>query len=197
VLHLTLEVHQQPEQLGEGGRVEAARLAPRPRRDGDRVSHPRLRHAAREPELGAERFPRCAPGRARRQPPSHRAGRDPGERARADPTRGVARGAPPGIGEDEPGIRAPADEREDRGRLVARDAAVALRRGAVACDLRGDRRAQPEALGRDLGRELVQTVLDGRVEVPDGFEQAERNDRRDGGVRGGAGGTRQGWLPGL
>jgi hypothetical protein len=52
----------------------------------------------------------------------------------------------------------------------------------------------PAALGHDLRRELVEPVFDRRVEVPDGFEQAERNDGRDGGRRGGAGGTRQGGL---
>jgi hypothetical protein len=57
--------------------------------------------------------------------------------------------------------------------------------GAVALDLGGDGGAQAETLRDDLGRELVEPVLDRRVEVADRFEQAERNEGGNGfGLRG-------------
>jgi hypothetical protein len=93
----------------------------------------------------------------------------------------VPRGTPPGIGEHQRRIRPAADQPEHAHHLVELDRAVALGGGAVALDLRRHRRAQPQPAHDDLLRELVQPVLDRSIEIADGLEQAEREQRGNGG----------------
>jgi hypothetical protein len=89
-------------------------------------------------------------------------------------------GAPSRIREDECGIGPPPDEAEHRNGFLARHAAVPLDEAPVPRDLRGHGAAEAEPLRDDLRGELVEPVLDGRVETADGFEKAERDDGGDG-----------------
>jgi hypothetical protein len=75
---------------------------------------------------------------------------------------------------------APAHQAEDGDGFVAGNGGIALDERPIARDLRRDRRAEPEALRDDLGRQLVEPVLDRRVETADGFEKTERDDGGDG-----------------
>jgi hypothetical protein len=77
------------------------------------------------------------------------------------------------------GIGTPAHQPEDRDRLVERNGVVPFGRLPVAFDLGGDRGAQAQPLGDHLLGQLGETVIDWRVEIPHGLEEAERNDSVD------------------
>jgi hypothetical protein len=46
----------------------------------------------------------------------------------------------------------------------------------IPFDLGRDRSTQPQSLGHQLGGQLRQTVINWRIEVPHGLEQAQRQD---------------------
>ena len=178
--HDPLEPRENPEQLGEGGIVEGACFASRPRFDCHRPDDLRVGEPAGEAQLRIEDFPCAARCGAGRESPAEHVRGNPGERLRGHAARRVPRCAPSRIGEDERSILPAPDEPEDRDGLLARNTAVALDERAVARDLRRDGGAEAQPLRDDLRRELVEPVLDRRVETANRFEKTERDDGGDG-----------------
>ena len=135
-------------------------------------------------ELAVEHLPRAgAPPPEARPGARCRGGRDAGERPRRPAARAgrVARRPPARVGEDQRRVRPASHQPQHAHHLVELDGPVALGGGAVALDLRRHRRAQAQPAHDDLLGELVETVLDRRVEIADRLEQAEREQRGNGG----------------
>ena len=180
--HRAFETCEHSEQFGQRGAVKRAAGPVRQRHDRQRVGDGPPGAGFLHLQRGSEKLPgRGHRGTAARRPPE-RAGEDQsrGAEAHGSPAGGVARCPPAGVREDQLGIRPPARQAENRDRFFQGDWLSSPHRILITRDLGRDGAGKAQPLGNDVAGHLLQSVFDGRVEVAQGFKQAERDNRRDG-----------------
>jgi uncharacterized protein (TIGR00297 family) len=179
--HRAFKTCENPEQLGQRGTVKGAAGPVRQGHDRERVGDGPPGTGFLHLQRRGQKFPgRGHRGTAARRPPE-RAGKD---QTRCTKTRrsapgGVARGPSPGVGEDQLGIGSPTRQTEDRDRFLESDGLAPSHRLLISGDLRRDGSGEAQPLGDNVPGDLLQPVFHGRVEVPQGFQKAERDDRRN------------------
>jgi len=176
VKHRAFDSSEEPEKLREDRSIEVTAVTFSTRASGERIVEPYLGELPDRGEIGPEDLSCHAARGANAESPPEWTGTDP-ERGPATGGPGDQPGCPAtGIREDELSVGSPAHQPEDRDRLIKGDGFVPFGGFAIAFNLGGDGGAQAKPLGDQLLGELGETVINWRVEIPHGLEEAERND---------------------
>ena len=173
VQHRALVPNEQAQQFDEPGAVKAAGGAVGRRLNGDRIAHASNRQALLEAQLGTEhctgRAPR--PGMAE-QPEDTR-----------HPLHGTACRPTAGVGKDEIGVRAPADQPQQRLHVRRLDPRVFPHELLEFSELHLDGGGEAKALDEQFVSELGEPIFDGGIEIPDRLEDGERDNAVHHGAR--------------